>query len=132
MKDDFEGSEDDDEAGHVMGSISCRYFFCLFSFMFKLMLYLYSFHLCVLSPPLIRVFGVGGNWLLFLFLLYISLSASEEYGVLIHKIHYKEKTGASSEKSIIINIHERECVNQKRYSSKRKNKRRINAGHFNA
>lgn len=87
MKDDFEGSEDDDEAGHVMGSISSRYFFCLFSFMFKLMLYLYSFHLCVLSPLLIRVFGVGGNWLLFLFLLYISLSASEEYGVLIHKIH---------------------------------------------
>lgn len=26
MKDDFEGSEDDDEAGHVMGSISCQYF----------------------------------------------------------------------------------------------------------
>lgn len=27
MKDDFEGSEDDDEAGHVMGFISCRDFF---------------------------------------------------------------------------------------------------------
>lgn len=67
MKDDFEGSEDDDEAGHVMGSISCRYFFCLFSFMFKLMLYLYSSHLCVLSPPLIRVFGVGGELVTFSF-----------------------------------------------------------------
>ena len=125
----FEGSEDDDEAGHVMGSISCRYFFFFLFFHIQAdaISLLLSF-VCTFSTTYTGFWGVGGgggNGLLFLFLLYISLSTSEYTEYLYIKYITRKTPDSSNERKTLLSTFMRvwysTSVNKKGYSSKRKN-----------